>query len=936
MTLAETGQLVGREQELDRLAEFVRDCPRGPRMLLLEGEAGIGKTALWHAGIERAREHGFRVLQARPAATEAELSYVALADLLSGTHDEIDGLPPPQRRALRIALLLEESTGNPPDQRAVAAAFLGLVRMLAEARPLLIALDDLQWLDSPSAVALRFALRRLDAEPVRVLATLRAGSTGGELGQGEEILVGPLAFEALDRLIRQRLGARFLRPTLLQLHDASGGNPFYALELAASLLRSGARPAPGEPLRIPASLRELLRDRLATLTPAGREAALAVSALAQPTVATVELAVRDGSGAVAEAVSAGVLEHEGDALRFTHPLLAATLYDDLPLGERAVLNRRLAELVADPEERARHLAEAADGPDEDLAAALETAASSSASRGSPESGAKLAKTALDLTPSERRPEAHRRGLQWARLTAAAGDPKGAEGILRRRAEVAEAGRERAEVLLELGRARLATSGAAAAHACFDRALRELWETEELELRTEVTIELASVAGTIELASPDSTDRRGALDAAEKAVALAEQCGRVDLLARALGLQGAALTIRGQPPSEEYWRRALEVEQQAGELRYGGPTGAYSLAAWWRGDREASLRAEQRQAASMRRTGDPMLPQVLLGICEAARISGDWDHAARSAREAYDLVVQTGRESLEPFCLLYLARAVLPTGDVAAATRHVEEARRLAADLPSSAPERLDAEAMVCSVLGQIVEVSERFAEAHEWITTAIEKSEQLGPLWKHALAEMVAADVRCLIALGDLDGASVQMERLVEMRDAMQLGTLDGIADREQGRLVAARGDLATGAGLLARAVETFETLPAPWPMQLGWTLLALGSVQRRARRTRAARQSLERALEIFEGLGVPLWADKARAELSRLGGRPSRPGALTATEQGIADLVASGRSNAEVAAALFMSPKTVEWNLSKIYRKLHVRSRTELAARLARQTATR
>jgi ATP/maltotriose-dependent transcriptional regulator MalT len=332
----------------------------------------------------------------------------------------------------------------------------------------------------------------------------------------------------------------------------------------------------------------------------------------------------------------------------------------------------------------------------------------------------------------------------------------------------------------------------------------------------------------------------------------------------------------------------------------------------------------------------MLPQVLLGICEAARIFGDWEQAARYAQEAHDLCVQTGRESLEPFCLLYMARVALPRGEVGAATAHVEEARRLAANLPASAPERLDAEAMACSVLGQIAEVSERFAEAHEWNTAAIEKSEQLGPMWGHALAEMVAGDVRCLIALGDLDSASVQMERLAEMRDSMRLRTLDGIADRAQGLLFAAQGDPARGVALLERAVETFEQLPAPWPMQLAWTYLALGGIQRRARRKGAARQSLERALEIFDRLGAPLWAEKARDELSRLGGRPSRPGALTATEQGVADLVASGLSNAEVATALFMSPKTVEWNLSKIYKKLHVRSRTELAARLARQAATR
>jgi DNA-binding CsgD family transcriptional regulator len=172
------------------------------------------------------------------------------------------------------------------------------------------------------------------------------------------------------------------------------------------------------------------------------------------------------------------------------------------------------------------------------------------------------------------------------------------------------------------------------------------------------------------------------------------------------------------------------------------------------------------------------------------------------------------------------------------------------------------------------------------------------------------------------------------MRDAMQAETLDGITDRTEGLLLAAHGDFATALSRLERAVETLETLRAPWPMQLAWTLLALGSVQRRSRQKHAAQETLERALEIFEQLGARLWAEKTRAELSRIGGRPSRPGSLTATEQRVADLVAAGHSNAEVAHRLFMSPKTVEWNLSKIYKKLHVRSRTELASKLAKRAA--
>ena len=200
--------LIGRNEELARLEAFVEGTADGPPRLLLEGEAGIGKTTLWRAGVERAHELGFRVLESRPAAPERELSFAALGDLLSGTHDEIGDLPAPQRRALRVALLLEEAEGEPTDQRAVAAALLGLLRRLTADEPLVIALDDIQWLDSPSSGALQFAFRRLDNEPVRVLATsrLRAEATTMSFDDAERMEVGGLPLKALGQLVRRDSG----------------------------------------------------------------------------------------------------------------------------------------------------------------------------------------------------------------------------------------------------------------------------------------------------------------------------------------------------------------------------------------------------------------------------------------------------------------------------------------------------------------------------------------------------------------------------------------------------------------------------------------------------------------------------------------------------------------------------------------------------------
>lgn len=913
----------GREQELARAYSFLEDSGEGFGVLLLEGEAGIGKTTVWRAGVERARELGFRVLEARPAAPERELSFAALGDLLAAMQDAIGSLPGPQRRALRIALVLEDAEGEPADDRVIAVAVLELLRRVASEQPLLVALDDIQWLDPPSMSALQFALRRLDKEPIRTLATSRPDADASAFGfdGAKRITVGPLPLQALDQLVSTRLGARFLRPMLRQLEEASGGNPFYALEIAAGLLRSGRRLEPGEPLPIPVSLRELVRDRLAILTPAARQAALATAALAQPTVAAVDEAVCGDPGAVSEAVAAGVLDRDGETLRFTHPLLASTLYEDSPLGERWELHRRLAGIVVAPEERARHLAEAADGPDEELSSALEAAAASLVARGARDTGARLAKQALELTPSGWRPDAHRRRLEWARYTLAAGDPHRAEALLEDHLELAKPGRERAEVALELGKARLATRGSWAARAGYERALRELEGTDEAELRTMVLIELA---GT------DLDEMRWDSDASQQAVALAEKVGKADLLARALGMHALMLVFLGRPPPEKYWRRALEVEKEVGELRFCGPAYADIFAAFLRGDgRTAAKRAEQ-VAASMRRRGDSMLPAGLLVMTAAAREHGDWDTAARCAQEAHDLVVQTGQESLEHICLLSKAELALLRGDLDASRHYVEEAMVLFERLDASSGIERRIEAQTGWVLGRIASISGRHAQAHEWLTAAIEAVQQLGRYNEGFVVELLAADSECLVALGANEEATRQLERLLEMTDALRVPMVDGYAARAQGLVAASAGDSAAAVGHLERAVESF--LSASLPFELARTLFELGGVQRRARQKLAARRTLGRALETFDRLGASLWAERTRAELKKISGRPSRSGALTATEQSVADLVAAGRSNAEVAHELFLSPKTVEWNLSKIYKKLHVRSRTELAAKLQKQ----
>ena len=379
---AVVSEVVGRDEELGALVSFLETPETLPGAILLEGDAGIGKTTLWRRSVELASARSYRVLSCRPSQSEAQLSFTALGDLLEDTLEEVlPRLPGPQARALAVALLLEEDEGPPPDQRAIALAFLGAVRALAETGPVAVAVDDIQWLDRPSAFVLEFALRRLHEEPVAFLFALRAGQEQSPLGLDRalpkerlrRLEIGPLSLGALHRLLNDRLGLVLSRPKLRRLHELSGGNPFFALELARAFEGGSIQLEPGEPL--PGTLAALVHDRLVALPAGSRPALLAASALSQP---TIDLVARAAGGdlerRLAPALEAHVIELEEDRIRFSHPLFASGVYAAVGLAERRVLHRRLAELVPDPEERARHLALGAEGPDPEVATALEAAA----------------------------------------------------------------------------------------------------------------------------------------------------------------------------------------------------------------------------------------------------------------------------------------------------------------------------------------------------------------------------------------------------------------------------------------------------------------------------------------------------------------------------------------------------------------------------------
>lgn len=322
---------MGRERELALLAAFVESDER-PATCVIQGEAGIGKTVLWEEALARARARSERVLSCRPSEAETKLTFAGLGDLLAPVAAEtLPALPAPQRRALGVALLLETPDGPPPDMRTIGSALLETLRQLASNVRVLVAVDDVQWIDRASAEALAFAVRRLGDDPVALLLARRSSADDAlPFGLDDSfhdkrlarLDIGPLSLGALHRLLRSRLDVTLSRPLLRRIHEAAGGNPFYALELARALRERGGRVDPGQPLPVPATLHELVRHRIAAQTPAVQETLAAVALLATPAVGVVEAAVSSGA-AIGEAVRAGLLRLVERRLELTHPLLAA-------------------------------------------------------------------------------------------------------------------------------------------------------------------------------------------------------------------------------------------------------------------------------------------------------------------------------------------------------------------------------------------------------------------------------------------------------------------------------------------------------------------------------------------------------------------------------------------------------------------------------------
>ena len=436
--------LVGREPEIAVIESFLAADEAGFAALELVGEAGIGKTTVWQAAVRRGDELGLPVLSARPAESESRLSFAGLTDLLAAVDaDVLATLPAPQAEALDVALL-RAGASRSPGRRLVGTALLSVLRELTSKGPVLVAVDDAQWLDPPSASVLEFALRRLDDRPVRLVASRRADASRPEFvgTRARRLELGPLSVAALQRIVSERLGVTFSRPTLVRLAEASRGNAFFALEIARLLARGDMQPTAGR-LPVPDDLRSLAEDRISSLPTATRDTLLRAAALAHPDSTAVDV------GALAPAEEAGLVSIGADGvITFTHPLFASAVYRSASARARADVHRSLADVVDDPEQRARHLALASTAPDDTTARALESAAQAARARGAPDAAAELVELALQLTPVESPSFASLR-LELADHLYLAGDFQRAAEVLEELVDTLPGGDTRARAMLSL-------------------------------------------------------------------------------------------------------------------------------------------------------------------------------------------------------------------------------------------------------------------------------------------------------------------------------------------------------------------------------------------------------------------------------------------------------------------------------------------------------
>jgi DNA-binding CsgD family transcriptional regulator len=937
---------VGRDTEIAESRAFFSAAFGAPAALVITGDAGIGKTVVWQHVLQAAGRSS-RVLSCRPALAERPLAFSALDDLFGEVAGEVlSVLPGSRRRAVEVALMRDASpgplladlsrAGRPlPERRMLARGILDALRFFSGGAPLVVAVDDAQWLDRPSAGVLEFCFRRLQREPISILLTFRTDDPV-PLGLDRalppdrlcRVQLGPLSLGAIGEILRSRLGTALPRSALTRLYEACGGNPFYALECARALADRPHTSVTSEPLPIPQSLGGLVRCRVRRLTPDVRQVGRLVAASSDPRERLIRVACHDGESwaAIDRAIDAGLIERDGEVLRFTHPLLRSVLYGEMPLDERRQVHQRLGAAAEGIEERAWHLALGADRPSEEIAGVLDGAARHAASRGAPEEAATLAEQATRLTPSGRPGSARERMVHAVDYHFRAGDIARSRELIESALLACPAGPFRASLLLRLATIYYHQSGWLLAEPTFRQAAEEA--PDDLALYAQAEQELAFarlVAG----------DLPAACRLAQASLRSAERAAEPRLVAHSLARVAIFEFLHGHGARLDLLDRAEALDASASaeplaRLPRFDPSLVRGLVLKWC-DRldEARARLADRYRQALDRGEEASLPFLLYHFSELECWAGHWDTAEEYALEACRVSEESRQHTTRPATLYSLALVRAHRGQV-------QQARELASQALALCDRtgNVLARSMVLSVLGFIAVSLDDAQDAHAHLGSIADVTAGTG-LGEPSVVKFLPDEIEALAALGEVDLARAFTRQLGDQGESLGRPWALATAARCRARLADIDGNLEAARAACDQALSAHERLPMPF--ELGRTLLVKGMIERRARHQQAARAALGRALDIFEHLGAPLWAEKARRELSMIAGR-ALTDALTETERRIAALITQGRTNREIAAALFVTQNTVQTHLRHIFQKLGVRSRTELAARLlsapARATA--
>lgn len=908
--------LVGRESELAAAGDVLARAEGGAARLLLSGEPGIGKSVLWERVLADAAGRGYAVLSCRPVESEARLAFGGLVDLLDRVPDDVLALlPGPQRTALEVALLRRQADDGAGDPRAVCMAALNVIRSLAARTPVVLAVDDVQWLDEASTRVLEYVLRRLADEHVAVVVSVRdkEGDPAplGLAGQDDlvHIRLGGLSMGALHRMVRSAFGLPLPRPTLIRLQRTSGGNPFYALELAGVLGRDGGATVPGLPLSAPRAFSELLEDRVVALPDPSRDALLYAAALAQPSLELVARALGDAElaeEALADAEDHGMVELVSGAVRFTHPLLRSAVYSAAPNGRRRRVHRRLAAVVDDPETRALHLAFGASGPDPVVAEALDGAALAARQRGAPETAARL----WELAAGHVVDPVRKAGLlvSAAQCLFFAGDANRARDLFEAAVADLPAGPERVAALLELAVVVFYGDGPVKATALSDEALAS---ADDPVLRATAYLRRSWFCQN------DTALRYRNTRQALEAITSHEAAAPDDLVACILVSSAYYRLLAGEGLCDDDLRRAAALVSPADESRDARMARSLLRVITKYTD---PVRGRQEFArsrhASLDRGDEAVAMHELVHLTELDVWLGDWSLADREAAEAVDAAEQAGQRPWIAYSLYTRALVDAHRGDDDTALAAATEGLRIATELDDSW-----VVVHVRAVLGFVELSRHEPAAARAHLTAALEVCAAVG-LADFPISSLYGDLIEATAELGLVAEAEALLADLERRRDLAPRPWITAVAARSAALVRMACGDVAGAHEALCSA----PVLPMPMPFEQARTDLVRGRVLRRRKEKLAAREVLLAAGREFDRLGAPRWVEKTDTELRRLGLRRDDEHGLTAAELHIARLVASGLSNREVAAAAYVTAKTVEAHLSRIYRKTGVGSRRELA----------